>query len=58
MAAMSHLITADEAREKVIECMELADAAAQTSCQIMFQHMTQTWKRIARDVEQRSSYSQ
>jgi len=56
MAATSHLITVDEAREKAIECMELADAATQTSHQIMFQHMAETWERIASDIEQRRGH--
>jgi hypothetical protein len=43
--------SAEQARDKVVECLEMAITARQTSQQIMLHHMAETWERIARDIE-------
>ena len=47
-------LTADDARQKVVDCLEMAKIAHDTSHQIMLEHMAETWERIARDIEKRN----
>jgi hypothetical protein len=47
-------MTADEARAKGVECMEMAALDRDKSHKIMLQHMAGTWQRIAKDIEQRN----
>jgi hypothetical protein len=44
-------VTAAQAREKVIECMDLAAIAREPSHRIMLRHIAETWERIALDME-------
>jgi hypothetical protein len=52
--ATSHLMTADQARAKVVECMEMAAVARDRSHKIMLEHMAGTWQRIAKDIDERN----
>jgi hypothetical protein len=45
-------MSSEDARDKVVECVELAAHARDTSHKIMLQHMAETWERIARDIDQ------
>lgn len=49
------LMTVEEARGKVVECMEMAAVARNRSHKIMLEHMADTWQRIANDIEQRNA---
>ena len=40
-------LTAEEARAKSAECFDLADRAHAPEHRVMFEHMAETWGRIA-----------
>ena len=44
-------LSAEDARVKVAECLEMSRIARDTSHRIMLEHMAETWERIARDIE-------
>jgi hypothetical protein len=47
-------LTADDARQKAAECLEMADVAQYRAHEIMLQHIAETWERIARDIEKQN----
>ena len=50
MAEQSKRLTAAQCHAKAAECLEMAALARDASHKIMFQHMADTWQRIAKDV--------
>jgi hypothetical protein len=43
-------LTAEEARQKVVECREMAMRARYPEHRLMLEHMAETWERIARSL--------
>jgi hypothetical protein len=56
MAEAAKRLTADQCREKAVECLEIAAVARDTSHKVMLEHMAETWERIAREINQRQTH--